>query len=335
MGSYSTLIRQSAVLVALVTAVAVLCAVAGSTAAVPWVCAVGVVALLFFVVVSVRRHREVARLAAEIDEVLYEGRHIDFSTCREGDVAVLSSELAKMVARLTRTATQLDEERGALSDALADISHQVRTPLTAMNLMLPAIERADDPAERRALTRRLERMIDRVGWLVTALLRIARLDAGAMTMEKRPVNAATMIERAVAPLRTAYDVRGIELAIQVKGDASFLGDERWSAEALENIAKNCMEHTPEGGQVTITAEEDALATTIVVVDSGPGIAAEDLPHVFERFYRRNSGNDEAEGFGIGLALTRALIAAQGGVVRAANDPDQGARFEIAFPKLIV
>lgn len=336
MGSYGTLLRQSAVLAALVGALAVLAELSGPTGASWWVIGTGVMVLVLFVLVSMRRRRQIIRLAAEIDEVLHEGRRVDFSTCREGDVAVLSSELAKMVARLSRTATQLDEERAALSDALADISHQIRTPLTAMSLMLPAIERAEDSTERRALTRKLEHMIERVGWLVTALLRIARLDAGVMTMEERTVDAAALIERAVAPLRTAYDVRGIELVVQADPSATFRGDERWSAEALENIVKNCMEHTPSGGRVVIAASEDALATTITVVDSGPGIAPEDLPHVFERFYRHSDkGEEDMEGFGIGLSLTQALIAAQGGTVRASNDPTAGARFEIAFPKLVV
>ena len=336
MGSYSTLVRQSLIMGALVVLFAAFSAYYGPIGATTWVLASGATSLAFFIAVSVVRRRQIMRLATEVDEVLHEGRRVDLSSCREGDVAVLSNELAKMVSRLTRTAEQLDQERGALADALADVSHQIRTPLTAMSLMLPAIERADDAADRRRLTRRLEHMIDRVGWLVTTLLRIARLDAGAMHMEKRSVSAAAMIERAVAPLRTAYDLRGIDLVVEADEAVGFQGDERWSAEALENIVKNCMEHTAAGGRVTITAREDALATVVTVIDSGTGIAPEDLPHVFERFYRHGEATEEEmEGFGIGLSLAQALVSAQGGTLRAANEPGAGARFDIAFPKLIV
>ena len=121
--------------------------------------------------------------------------------------------------------------------------------------------------------------------------------------------------------------------------ATFQGDAPWTAEAVENIAKNCMEHTPPGGTVTVAVSEDALACTIAVSDTGPGIAPEDLPHIFERFYRGRGGEgpDVAQpaGFGIGLSLAQALVSAQGGTLRAFNNPDGGARFEIAFPKLVV
>ena len=100
-----------------------------------------------------------------------------------------------------------------------------------------------------------------------------------------------------------------------------------------NIVKNCMEHTPAGGSVRVRAEESALGTTIVVQDSGSGIMAEDLPHVFERFYRGRM--EPSEGFGIGLALSQALVSVQGGTLKAGNSPDGGAEFTISFPKLII
>ena len=138
----------------------------------------------------------------------------------------------------------------------------------------------------------------------------------------------------------AMDLHDVSLVVQVAEGASFQGDARWTTEALENVLKNCMEHTPAGGTVRLQACEDALACRITVTDSGPGIAAEDLPHIFERFYRGRSGvpygeRGSAQGFGIGLALARALISAQGGALSAANAPSGGAQFSIAFPKLTV
>lgn len=295
--------------------------------------------IAFFLVISLRRRAEIRRLTAEIDEVLSLGRRLSFSNCREGDVAVLANELEKMVARLARLTAQLEDEKGALADALADISHQIRTPLTAAELMLPAIERADDEAERKRLVRELEHLIDRVSWLVATLLKMAKVDAGALRMESRPVPVASMVARACAPLEVPLDLRGITLARDIPASASFTGDETWCAEAVENIVKNSMEHCEAGGTITIRAEEDALACRIFVSDDGPGISSEDLPHLFERFYR-GADAKEGEGFGVGLALARSLIAGQGGSLRAANLHGEdgtpgGAVFEIAFPKLCV
>lgn len=308
-----------------------------------WVAATGASALLFFLVISIYRHNQIKRLASEIDEVLHNGRRVDFSTSREGDVAVLSNELAKMVARLSRTSEQLATERNALSDSLADISHQIRTPLTAITLMLPAIEREQDATERKIALRKLESMIERVSWLVTTLLKIAKIDAGAMHVEHNRTLCGPVVKRAIAPLETSLDLRDVRLDVEVEDDASFAGDALWTAEAVQNIVKNCMEHTPSGGVIKIRATEDVLATTIEITDTGSGIDAVDLPYVFDRFYRGRADRSgvydgdgaELSGFGIGLSLAQALVSAQGGTIRASNAEDAGAKFTIAFPKLVV
>lgn len=356
MGSYSTLVKQ---MLALLAGGALLIWAAPREAKV-WMFALLLFAAAFFIVVSLVRHRQITRLAEEVDEVLHSGRRVDFSNCREGDVAILSNELAKMVSRLARTRDQLEHERNALSDSLADISHQIRTPLTAAGLMLPTIERADDPRERIRATRELEILLERVAWLVTALLKIAKVDAGAMHFETSTVKSAEVARTAAMPLGTALDLHDIDLIFDLDEEATFTGDAMWSAEALENIVKNCMEHTPTGGSITIQVTENAISSNIRVRDTGPGISEEDLPHIFERFYRghdriphesHDSCDADADaasqgaafsdsptqplGFGIGLSLAQALISAQGGTLRACNAHDGGAQFDIAFPKVVV
>lgn len=281
---------------------------------------------------SARRFREIARLAAEVDEVLHSGRRIDFSDYREGDVAVLKNELAKMTSALAGANERLEAEKHALADALADVSHQIRTPLTAIGLLVPAIENARSEAEHARALRELEGLVDRVGWLVATLLKLAKTDAGAIRVQAAPVDAAKLVRGALAPLAGALDLRGIAVQVDVQPGATFTGDAAWSAEALGNVLKNCMEHTPEGGTIRVSVAEDAVALRLRVVDTGPGIAPEDLPHLFERFYR-GAGS---EGFGIGLSLAQALASAQGGTLRASNDRTTGgARFDFTFPKVVV
>lgn len=334
----STLI-QGFLLAAIVGTLAIAAALTSGPTAALWCLGAGAAAVAFFCIASYWRHRQVRRLTVEVDEVLHGGRSLRISEYREGDLAALRNELEKMVNRLMRLGNQLAAEKSALADALADISHQIRTPLTAAELMIPAIERSTDEAERKRLLRELEALLDRIAWLVATLLKIAKVDAGSFPMEQRPVTAAAVVDRALAPLAVALDIRGIALRRDTPASAAFAGDELWCAEAVENIVKNCMESTPEGGCITIVAAEDALALHLTVEDTGPGIDEADLPHLFERFYR-GAGSDRREGFGLGLALAQALISAQGGTLRAANstDPDgsiRGARFEIAFPKLCV
>ena len=315
----------------------------------------GFAATLLFCALSRRRYGEISRLSAEIDAVLHDGRPLAISDYREGDVAVLRNEVSKVCARLSRTADDLAAERNALADALADISHQIRTPLTAIELMVPVIERASDARERSRKLRELESLVDRVSWLVTSLLKIARIDAGAIKLAASPTEADDVVRAAAESFAVAFDMRGIAYDASVQPSASFVGDAAWTAEALSNVLKNCMEHTPAGGSVRIEVKEDAVACRFRIQDSGPGIANADLPHIFERFYRglaepsaRSTsvktddtlkadfeGAMRPEGFGIGLSLAQALINAQGGTIRASNAPEGGARFDIVFPKMTV
>ena len=350
MGAMATVARnralaaQLAAMAAGTAAIAAAAYVLDAANAAVWCAVTGVWCLAVFAVVSCRRYAQIVRLSSEVDEVLHGGRRTDFTRCSEGDVAALASELAKMVARLRRVSDQLAGEKTRLADAMADISHQIRTPLTALALALPRIERADDAAVRRRLAREAETLLDRTSWLVASLLRMAKVEAGALDVVRRATPLSEVIARAVQPLEAAFDVRGVELRVNVAGDPAPAIDGRWCAEALGNVVKNCMEHTPAGGTVSVTAGEDALAFRVTVEDTGAGIDSADLPHVFERFYRGTHGAHDGaqegstgatEGFGIGLALAQALVSAQGGSIRASNRAEGGARFEIAFPKVVV
>jgi len=292
--------------------------------------------LLFFVGISWRRHQEVLTMVNEIDRILHGGRQVQFSNCREGDLALLRNELGKMVDRLARTTATLQVERNGLANALADISHQIRTPLTAIGLMVANLETTDDPLERKRAVRALEDMLDRVSWLVATLLKIAKVDAGALKVAQRETAVTAVVNRALAPLAMTLDLRGIEVQVAVEEAAEFVGDERWCSEALENIVKNCMEHTEPGGVIRICGQSDALATRITVTDTGPGIAPEDLPRIFDRFYRAEAPEGaKEEGFGIGLSLAQSLVQAQGGSLHASNGTSGGARFDLVFPSLVV
>lgn len=220
----------------------------------------------------------------------------------------------------------------ALADMSQDIDRvrhgirQLRTPLTAINLTLSMLGREGLPEqERRALLQELRRLVTRMEWLVETLLKMSRIDAGAVSFREESCRAADIIRRAVQPLAVPMELRGITLETAA-GEECFTGDAAWSAEALGNVLKNCMEHA--ASYIRVSARETALFTEITVQDDGPGFRAEDLPRLFERFYR---GKDAAPAsVGIGLALARMVLSAQNGTIRADNACPGGALFTLRW-----
>jgi signal transduction histidine kinase len=280
-----------------------------------------------------RRYRAIADLCRELDRVLHGGGDLLIRQNDEGELSILRSEIQKMTRRLQENADALQADKKYLTRAMEDIFHQLRTPLTAMNLEVSLLGREDLTRQRRLeLTRELKRQLEHTGWLVETLLKMSQLDAGTVTLRSDAVSVRQLAERAAEALAIPMELRGQELRIDVR-DETFTGDLLWTAEALGNILKNCMEHTPEGGTVTVRAEETPIFTGITVQDTGPGFHPEDIPRLFERFYK---GKDAGSGsIGIGLAMSRAVIAAENGTVTADNPPEGGARFTIKFYKTVV
>ena len=280
-----------------------------------------------------RRYRDIAALSARLDRVLHGQETLLIEGNDEGELSVLRSEIGKMAGRLRESADALLADKQYLTRAMEDIFHQLRTPLTAMNLEASLLGREDLSYERRLeLVRELKRQLEHTGWLVETLLKMSQLDAGTVTLRADSVSVRDLAEKAAEPLVIPMELRGQVLRLDVRGER-FTGDMAWTAEALGNILKNCMEHTPEGGTITVTAEETPLFTQIVVRDTGPGFHPEDIPHLFERFYR---GRDAGSGsIGIGLAMSRMVIAAENGTITADDPPDGGARFTIKFYKSVI
>lgn len=310
----------------------------------------GLIVTVIFIFLTNRRYRALANMAANLDRVLAGERDIRLRDMSEGELAILSSEIDKVIARLNLTVDELQAEKLALSDALADISHQLKTPLTSIAIStelirdrLSARGDSEDLVERLRLIQTLQA---RVEDLVSALLKLARIDAGVIKLVCGDVDARELVRKSFEPLAIAFDIADVRFSADVQDGASYEGDLTWSVEALENILKNCMEHTPAGGCVSVRVTEDVLACRIRIEDTGPGIAESDLPHIFERFYRgsRDANATPSEvnpaGVGIGLALSKSLVTAQGGTLTAENLRDEngnitGAAFNLVFFKTVV
>ncbi len=280
-------------------------------------------------VTTYKRYKRIFNMAADIDKILHGDLQTSIGNYSEGELAILQSEVYKMTVCLREQQNKLKEDKVFLADSLADISHQIRTPLTSINLLVSLITEPGITDERKyKLSCELYELLSRIEWLITSLLKISKLDAGTVLLKKEKIPLSELINKSTSPLLIPMDLRNQTLKITAKDD--FFGDVLWTSEAITNIVKNCMEHTPEGGIINIEACDNPLYTQIIISDNGSGILAEDIPHIFERFYKGKNSDDKS--FGIGLALARMIITVQNGTVKAENRMPNGAKFTVRFYK---
>lgn len=299
-----------------------------------YVLALAVLLTAVHLTLSRRRYRAIGRLSSELDSILHGNALLSDSEGTEGELAVLRSEIYKMTVKMREQAAQLQNDKLGLSDSMADVSHQLRTPLTSLNLAVTLLKSPDTTPERRAeLLHDITRLLNRLDWLVSAMLIMAKIDAGTAKFKKKRVEVKELLSRAREPLEIPMELKSLELTVDMDGDESFLGDMEWSVEAVGNLLKNAMEHSPEGGRIHIACTENALFTELIISDDGPGIDKEDLPNLFRRFYR---GKGSSEGsVGVGLALARMIALEQNGSLKAENSPYGGAKFTMRFYKITI
>lgn len=289
------------------------------------------ISLLLFVMFTRKRYQTISELSSQIDRILHGEYNVNLVPDEEGEIAVLSSELSKMTLRLREQADLLAKDKRYLSDSLADISHQLRTPLTSIRMIVSRLANENQSAEQQQNNiRKVDALLDRTQWLISTLLKIARLESGTVQFTADPIAVDTLVHNTLEPLEILLDIKNIELCCNIEKDASFVGDQLWSAEALGNILKNCIEHCAENGKLELNASANPIYTEIIISDNGSGFEEKDIPHLFDRFYR--GSNAVKESAGIGLNLSRMIISKQNGIITAANRKSGGAQFTIRFYK---
>lgn len=276
------------------------------------------------------RYKSIAQISDQIDIVLHNADHLYIGEVDEGELSILQSDITKMTLRIREQNDALKKEKERLADSMANIAHQLRTPLTSVNLILSLLENNPDENERKALIRETKELFVQMDWLLTSLLKLSRMDAGIVVFRKEEIDVNTLISSALHQFLIRMELHNIALQIDVPKGIILQGDSGWLSEAIQNIIKNCMESAGDNGKIEITCTDNPLFTEITIHDSGVGFEKEDLPYLFDRFYRgKNAG---ATGYGIGLALCKMIITHQGGIITAKNHPQGGAIFSIRFPK---
>lgn len=281
--------------------------------------------LLFFLTFFYRNKMETARIQAlaEYLEQVNIGKAVILSTSGEDDFSKLEDEIYKTVTFLYQTKESAVRARNDFAENLSNIAHQIKTPITAISL---SIQMMQQESGSRHLEQ-VEKQLLRLTHLEEALLVLSRLDAGTLLLQKDEVDVFTLLVLAADNLQELFISSGTSIDISELGEMLVIVDLDWTMEAMMNLMKNCMEHNV-GGTVHCSYTQNPLYTEILIWDEGEGFAKEDIPHLFERFYRGRNGKEG--GIGIGLALAKEIIERQNGTIRAGNRTGGGACFEVRF-----
>ncbi|MDE6387281.1 MAG: HAMP domain-containing histidine kinase [Lachnospiraceae bacterium] len=291
----------------------------------------------------------IAELTDYLEEINVGGTGTVLSV-KEDEFSHLQDEMYKTVTELYHTREQAIVAKENYADNLANIAHQLKTPVTAAFLSLQLLEQVDDITEESDKEKvknnvtLIKKQLERLQYLEEALLTLSRIDAGVLRLECAQVDIYTVLSLAADNLDNLLSGKNVSVSIPDKGSVTFQGDMEWTMEALMNLMKNCMEHSPEGGTIYCDYSVNPLYKEIRIWDEGTGFDKEDIPHLFERFYRgkniekaedteKNEANEPQRisndtGVGIGLSLARSILEQQNGTISARNLPQGGACFEI-------
>ena len=279
-----------------------------------------------------KREEKISDINSYIGKVNRGNYELKIEENGEDELTKLRNELYKTTVLLRETAENSEKEKTNLSNSLTDISHQLKTPLTSIRIMIDNIQNNPDMDEktRNEFIEDISKQIDWISSLVISLLKLAKFDAGSIVMRDEEINVKKLIQNIISNLAILIDIKDIKIEENISEQITLFADYNWQIEALTNIIKNCVEHSFDGGKIKIEAESNSVFTKIIITDEGEGIEKKDLNRIFERFYK--SAKSSENSIGIGLALAKTIIEKERGYIKVESEVGKGTKFEIKYLK---
>ncbi len=272
--------------------------------------------------------REVKNIRKYLQELYEKNYNVDIQNISESEFSNLKSEIYKIVLELKEKSENLANDRETLSNYLADISHQIRTPLMAITAMTDAIIENEDNLDNdtKKFIFEISSQLNQINWLVDNLLKMAQLDTKTITMKQEQIDVKELFSTIQKNMNIFLEQKNQSLIINVKENINVYIDKKWMIEAIENILKNCIEHSKENSKIEIECIKNPLYTEIQIKDEGTGISKKDLPKIFDKFYKGK--NSSSNSFGIGLSLAKSIIENHNGEISVESEENKGTRFII-------
>lgn len=288
--------------------------------------------MLLIILYKKSQDKKINEISNYMNSVLNGNYSLDIRSYEEGRLSILKNDIYKITVKLKEQTDMAINEKNNLEMILSDISHQIKTPLTSMYVINDLLKSDKlSKKEKIEFLNKNESQLERIEWLVTSLLKLSRLDNGFVKLKKEKVEVAKLIDNCLNPLLIPIELKNQNVVKQIDNFEIDI-DFNWFSEAIINILKNAHEHTNAFGTIKIEASDNSMYSSIIISDNGTGISKQDLPHIFERFYK---GDNQKESIGIGLNMAKKIIDLSGGEINVLSTPSEGTTFIIKIYKNII
>ncbi len=279
-----------------------------------------------------KRDKKIKQITNYINQIKNKKYDLNIEENTEDELSNLKNELYKITIMLKEESEISKKDKENLKISVEDISHQLKTPLTSITIMLDNLK--DNPNMEEKTKQKfifeISKQVEWINWLVISMLKLSKLDANVVQFYDEKINLNKFIGEIIKNLEIPIEVKNQKIIIDGNENVSFIGDYKWQQEAITNIIKNCIEHNANNGTIYINYEENSLFTKITIRDEGEGIPKEDLKHIFERFYKGKNSSENS--VGIGLALAKNIIEKNNGMINCKSELDKGTEFVIKYMK---
>ena len=291
-----------------------------------------IIIIIVFVLYNKRQKSKIKEITNYIEQINNKNYALDIQDNNEDELSVLKNELYKITVMLKEQAENSAKDKINLKNSLEDISHQLKTPLTSITIMLDNILDSPDMdlQTRNEFIKDIYREIANIKFLVQNLLILSKFDANTITFNENEEKLEDIIEEAKQNVASICDLKNIQIILEGKEDAKTTCDLKWQVEAITNILKNCAEHSNNNTKINVLYSENNMYSEIVIKDEGSGIDQKDLKHIFERFYKGK--NSDKDSIGIGLSLAKTIIEKDNGFITVDSELGKGTTFNIKYRK---
>ena len=293
---------------------------------------IGIIGILILLLANKKQEKKIEEINHYLKTINNRNYQLKIEENTEDELSKLRNELYKTTVLLKESAENSEQEKINLSNSLADISHQLKTPLTSIRILLDNINENPqmDKQTKKEFLNEISKQIDWISSLTIALLKLAKFDSGSIVMNDEIVDVTKLMNEVISNLDILLDLKNIQIIKKYDNKATIKADYKWQIEALTNILKNAIEHSKENSKIIITTINTSVFTKIIIQDEGEGIDSKDIKHIFERFYK--SEHSSKESTGIGLALAKTIIEKENGYIKVESKSGRGTTFEIKYVK---